>query len=39
MGQRPFAAYQLVPGPQALRQSHLALREWVSDLYYRLRGS
>jgi uncharacterized SAM-binding protein YcdF (DUF218 family) len=39
MGQRPFAAYQLVPGPQALRQSHLALREWVSDLYYRLRGN
>jgi hypothetical protein len=28
-----------VPGPQALRQSHLALREWVSDLYYRLRGN
>lgn len=39
MGQRPFAAYQLVPGPIALRQSHLALREWVSDLYYRLRDN
>lgn len=37
MGQRPFAPYQLVPGPAALRQSHLALREWISDLYYQLR--
>jgi uncharacterized SAM-binding protein YcdF (DUF218 family) len=38
-GQRPFAPYQLVPGPGALRQSHLALREWVSDLYYVIRGN
>jgi uncharacterized SAM-binding protein YcdF (DUF218 family) len=38
-GQRPFAPYQLVPGPSALRQSHLALREWISDLYYLVRGN
>jgi uncharacterized protein GlcG (DUF336 family) len=38
-GQRPFAPYQLIPGPGALRQSHLALREWISDLYYIMRGN
>ena len=32
--QRPFAPYQLIPGPTALRDSHVALREWVSQLHY-----
>lgn len=32
--QRPFAPYQLIPGPAALRQSHVALREWASQLHY-----
>jgi uncharacterized SAM-binding protein YcdF (DUF218 family) len=36
-GQRPFAAYQLVPGARDLWRSHLALREWASQLAYRLR--
>lgn len=36
-GQRPFAPYQLIPSPTALRLSHAALREWVSIAYYRLR--
>ena len=35
-GQRPFAPYQLIPGPIALRESHIALREWVSQLHYHL---
>ena len=39
VGQRPFAPYQLVPGPGALHQSHQALREWLSDLYYTIRGN
>ena len=39
MGQRPFAPYQLVPGPGALHQSHQALREWLSGLYYTMRGN
>jgi uncharacterized SAM-binding protein YcdF (DUF218 family) len=39
VGQRPFAPYQLVPAPGALHQSHLALREWISDLYYLMRGN
>jgi len=34
--QRPFAPYQLVPGPTALRESHVALREWVSQLHYHV---
>ena len=34
--QRPFAPYQLIPGPSALRESHIALREWVSQLHYHL---
>ena len=34
--QRPFAPYQLVPGPTALRESHIALREWVSQLHYHV---
>lgn len=38
-GQRPFAPYQLVPGPGALHQSHQALREWLSGLYYTMRGN
>ena len=32
--QRPFAPYQLIPGPTALRESHVALREWASQLHY-----
>jgi uncharacterized SAM-binding protein YcdF (DUF218 family) len=33
-GQRPFAPYQLIPTPSALRESHVALREWASQLHY-----
>lgn len=36
-GQRPFKAYQLVPGASALQTSSYALREWVSRGYYLLR--
>lgn len=36
-GQRPFELGQLIPGPGALRTSHLAMREWVSRGYYLLR--
>ena len=35
-GQRPFAPYQLIPGPGALRQSHIALREWASQLHHHV---
>ena len=35
-GQRPFAMYQLVPGPSALRESHTALREWASQLHHHV---
>lgn len=38
-GQRPFSPYELVPGPKALRLSHLSLREWISRGYYLLLGS
>ena len=38
-GQRPFTAYELVPGPKSLRLSHLSLREWISRGYYMLLGS
>ena len=34
--QRPFAPYQLIPGPTALRDSHIALREWISQLHYHV---
>lgn len=34
--QRPFAPYQLVPGPGALRESHAALREWASQLHHHV---
>ena len=34
--QRPFAPYQLIPGPTALRDSHVALREWVSQLHHHV---
>jgi uncharacterized SAM-binding protein YcdF (DUF218 family) len=37
LGQRPFRSYQLVPDAEALRLSHLALREWSSILWYRLK--
>jgi uncharacterized SAM-binding protein YcdF (DUF218 family) len=36
-GQRPFEAYQLVPGAAALQLSQASLREWVSRGYYLLR--
>ena len=35
-GQRPFAPYQLVPTPTALRDSHFALREWASQLHHEI---
>ncbi len=35
-GQRPFALYQLIPEPRALRESHIALREWVSQLHHHV---
>ena len=34
--QRPFAPYQLIPGPTALLHSHVALREWASQLHYHV---
>lgn len=37
-GQRPFRPSQLVPGVAALHLSSSALREWISQAYYRLRG-
>jgi len=33
---RPFAPYQLIPGPAALLQSHVALREWGSQLHHHV---
>ncbi|MGH6610717.1 MAG: YdcF family protein [Burkholderiaceae bacterium] len=35
-GQRPFAPDQLVPTPRALRESHIALREWASQLHHEI---
>jgi uncharacterized SAM-binding protein YcdF (DUF218 family) len=35
-GQRPFAMYQLIPGSSAMLHSHVALREWVSQLHHRV---
>jgi len=34
--QRPFAPYQLIPGPVALLHSHVALREWASLLHHHV---
>ena len=34
--QRPFAPYQLIPGPSALLRSHIALREWASQLHHHV---
>ena len=34
--QRPFAPYQLIPGPTAMRDSHVALREWASQLHHHV---
>jgi len=34
--QRPFASYQLIPNPTALRESHIALREWISQLHHHV---
>lgn len=35
-GQRPFAPYQLIPGPGAMREAHVALREWASQLHHEV---
>lgn len=35
-GQRPFAPYQLIPGPRALRDTHVALREWAAQLHHHV---
>ena len=35
-GQRPFAPYQLIPGPIPLRESHVAIREWISQLHHHV---
>ena len=34
--QRPLAPYQLIPGPAALLHSHVALREWASQLHHHV---
>lgn len=34
--QRPFAPFQLIPGPAALNHSHVALREWVSQFHHHI---
>jgi uncharacterized SAM-binding protein YcdF (DUF218 family) len=34
--QRPFALYQLIPGPTAMLYSHVALREWASQLHHHV---
>ncbi len=34
--QRPFAPYQLIPGPTALLHSHVALREWAAQLHHHV---
>ncbi len=34
--QRPLAPYQLIPGPTALLHSHVALREWASQLHHHV---
>ncbi|HVE90085.1 MAG TPA: YdcF family protein [Burkholderiaceae bacterium] len=34
--QRPLAPYQLIPGPAALLHSHVALREWTSQLHHHV---
>lgn len=35
-GARPFSPYQLVPNVESLRFVHIALREWVGAIWYRL---
>jgi uncharacterized SAM-binding protein YcdF (DUF218 family) len=37
IGRREFRPQHLVPNAEALRISHLALREWMAGLWYRLR--
>ena len=39
VAQRQFGIPQLVPGVGALYVSHYSLREWISGIWYRLRGS
>lgn len=38
IGRSAFRPQQLVPNAEALRVSHLALREWAAGLWYRLRN-
>jgi uncharacterized SAM-binding protein YcdF (DUF218 family) len=35
-GARPFSLYQLVPNVESLRYVHIALREWMGAIWYRL---
>ena len=36
VGSRPFSLYQLVPNVESLRYSHVALRERLGAIWYRL---
>jgi uncharacterized SAM-binding protein YcdF (DUF218 family) len=36
LGARPFSGYQLAPSIESLRLTHIALREWLGMLVYRL---
>ncbi len=36
LAQRPFSPYHLVPNPESLRHTQIALREWGGALWYRL---
>lgn len=38
IGSRPFSLYQLVPNVESLRYAHIALREWFSAIWYRLKS-
>jgi uncharacterized SAM-binding protein YcdF (DUF218 family) len=35
VGTRPFSFYQLVPNVESLRYAHIAMREWLSAIWYR----
>ncbi len=37
LGQAPFRALHLIPNAESLRVSHIALREWLGIVWYRLR--
>ena len=36
LGARPFSLYQLVPNVESLRYAHIALREWLGAIWYRM---